>query len=85
MPQLATVAETDPKPTLMKRIKDSFDFCTSALANLDDSHMKDMLTMGETKMSRSMAVLTLTGSWATHYDQQQQYLQLGGIAVSSAK
>jgi len=85
MPQLPTLAETDPKPTLMKRIKDSFDFCTAALANLDDSHMKDMLTMGETKMSRSMAVLTLTGSWATHYDQQQQYLQLGGIAVSSAK
>lgn len=85
MPQLPTLAETDPKPTLMKRINDSFDFCTSALANLDDSHMKDMLVMGETKMSRSMAVLTLTGSWATHYDQQQQYLQLGGIAVSSAK
>jgi hypothetical protein len=85
MPQLPKLSETDAKPALIARIKASFDFCTTALANLDDSRMSDMLTMGDTKMSRSMAVLTLTGSWTTHLDQQQKYLELNGLPVSAAK
>ena len=81
-PKLAQLKESDPKPRLVERLKASFDFCAKAVANLDDSHMGDQLTMGETKMSRSMAVLTLAGSWATHHDQQEQYLQLARTAAA---
>jgi hypothetical protein len=85
MPQLPQLPETDPKSKLIERLKSSFDFCTQTLANLDDSHMSEQLTIGETKMARSMAVLTLASSWATHHDQQQQYLELAGAAPGAAK
>jgi hypothetical protein len=84
-PQLAQLSESDSKQTLMDRMKSSFNFCTTAFANLDDAHMSDTLTIGEAKMSRSMAVLTLTGSWATHYELQQKYLHLNGYLASTAK
>ena len=79
-PQLPQLSETDPKQTLLNRMQSSFDFCTAALANLDDSHMSEVLSIGDTKMSRSMAVLTLASSWATHYDLQQKYLRLNGYS-----
>ncbi len=84
-PQVPQLHETDPKQKLIERLKASFDFCTQALASLDDSRMSEQLTMGATKMSRSMAVLTLAGSWITHHDQQQQYLQLAGSAPAARK
>lgn len=85
VPQHPTLGETEPKAKLVGRLKASFDFCTQALANLDDSHMSEQLTIGEAKMARSMAVLTLASSWATHHDQQQQFLQLAGQTLGAAK
>jgi hypothetical protein len=84
-PQLPQLSESDPKQKLMERMKSSFDFCATALANLDDAHMSEELSIGETKMSRSMAVLTLAGTWATHYELQQKYLHLNGYLASTAK
>lgn len=85
MPQVPQLSEGDPKQKLIGRLKSSFDFCAQALAQIDDSHMSEQLNIGETKMARSMAVLTLASSWATHHDQQQQYLELAGGASSAAK
>ena len=78
-PQLSQLSETDPKQSLLDRMKASFDYCTSALAKLDDSRMSEVLSIGDTKMSRSMAILTLTGTWATHYELQEKYLQLNDV------
>jgi hypothetical protein len=85
MPKLSQLSESDSKQTLMGRMKASFDFCTAALAGLDDSRMNEQLTIGDTKSSRAMAVLTLTGSWATHYEQQRKYLELNGYPTTAAK
>jgi hypothetical protein len=41
--------------------------------------MSETLTISDTKLSRAMAVLALTGSWVTHYEVQQRYLQLNGL------
>src|SRR4030095_13852553 len=49
------ISETDPKEKIIERLKLSFDFCVAALANLDDSTKTQMLTIGDTKISRSMA------------------------------
>ena len=76
--EVAKLTETDSKDKLVDRLQSSFDFCATALANLDDSHMSETLTMGETKASRAMTILTLSGSWTTHYSLQQDYLQLSG-------
>lgn len=84
-PQLPQLAETDSKQKLLDRLKSSFDFCTGAVSKLDDSHMSEVLDVGDTKMPRSMAVLTLAGSWATHYELQEKYLQLNGYAPTAAK
>jgi hypothetical protein len=78
-PDLPQLSESDSKETLIGRMKSSFDFCAAAVAGLDDSHMSETLMIGETKMSRAMAVLALTGSWVTHYEVQQRYLQLNGL------
>lgn len=85
LPQLAQLRDTAPKQKLVERLKASFDFCTQVLAQLEDSHMSEQLGIGDTKMARSMAVLTLASSWATHHDQQQQYLELAGAAQGAAK
>jgi hypothetical protein len=84
-PRLPQLAETDSKQKLLDRLKSSFDFCTGAASKLDDSHMSEVLDVGDAKMSRSMAVLTLAGSWATHYELQEKYLQLNGYAPTAAK
>ena len=76
-PALTEVGENTPKEALLERMKASFDFCNTALSKLDDSHMNETLTMGETKMSRAMAILTLAGSWTTHDSQLDSYLKLG--------
>lgn len=78
-PELPQLTERDSKEKLMERMKSSFDFCETALGGLDDSHMKETLTISDTKMSRAMAVLALTGSWVTHYEVQKRYLQLNGL------
>jgi hypothetical protein len=84
-PQLPQLTEADSKQKLVDRLKSSFDFCESAVAKLDDSHMSEVLSIGDTKMPRSMAVLTLAGSWATHYQLQEKYLQLNGYTPTAAK
>ncbi|MFI5108892.1 MAG: DinB family protein [Terriglobales bacterium] len=84
-PELPKLSETDPKDKLVGRMKASFEFCTTALAKLDDSNMGETLVMGETKASRAMTILTLSGSWATHYSLQATYLQLNGHLAPTAK
>jgi hypothetical protein len=81
-PKLPQLKETDPKNILIERMKASFDFCTTALANLDDSGMQETLDLGGAKMSRAMTILTLTGTWTSHHELQLKYMQLNGISAS---
>jgi hypothetical protein len=84
-PQRATLSDTDPKEKLVERLKASFDFCTAAFAKLDDSGMSETLTFGPTKTPRSMAILTLTGTWTDHFSMQTTYLQAIGRIPPTAK
>jgi hypothetical protein len=83
-PKLTQLKETDLKSVLIERMKASFEFCTTALANLDDSSMQQTLDLGGTKMSRAMTILTLTGTWTSHHDLQLKYMQLNGVSPPSA-
>lgn len=83
-PQLPQLKETDSKDALLQRMKSSFEFCTTSLAKLDDSGMKETLDFFGTKLPRSMAILSLTGTWTNHYELQEKYLQLNGYPTSSA-
>jgi len=84
-PGLPKMSDTDPKDKLVERVKASFDFCTAALANLDDSTKSETLTLGETKTSRAMAILTLSGTWTDHFNTQSDYLQANGRVPPVAK
>jgi len=85
-PELPKLSETDPKDKLVERMKSSFDFCTTALAKLDDSNLGETLTLfGERKASRAAAILLLAGSWADHYSLEATYLRLNGHLPPTAK
>jgi hypothetical protein len=80
------MSETDPKEKLVAAIKDSFAFCTTALANVDDSKLGEQFVLfGNRPISRGGALVTLGGSWTDHYATQAIYLRLNGILPPTAQ
>jgi uncharacterized damage-inducible protein DinB len=85
-PEQPKLTETDAKETLVAAVRSSFDFCSSALAKLDDSHLGDSIELfpGRT-FTRAAAILILAGSWSDHYSEQAMYLRLNNILPPSAQ
>lgn len=85
-PESAKSAETDTKDQLVAGLKASFDFCATALANVDDSHLSDpMALFGNRPSSRAGALIGLSDSWNDHYGAQAIYLRLAGILPPTAQ
>jgi len=85
-PEQVKLTETDSKDKLVGAVKASFDFCSTALAKLDDSHLGDSIELfGGHKFSRAASILVLSGSWADHYSSQAIYLRLNNILPPSAQ
>jgi hypothetical protein len=80
-PALAQLAADGPKDALVKRLQDSFDFCTRALASLKDAKMAEVLDIGTIKTPRSMAILTLSSSWNMHLSMVRDYLSQNAQAL----
>jgi DinB superfamily len=84
-PEVKSV-ETDPKDKLVAAMKDSFAFCTAALANVDDSKLGEQFVLfGKRPISRGGALVALGGSWTDHYATQAIYLRLNGILPPTAQ
>ena len=80
------IAETDPKDKLVAAVKDSFAFCTAALAKVDDSKLGEQFVLfGNRPISRCGALVALGGSWPDHYATQAIYLRLNGILPPTAQ
>jgi len=80
------MSETDPKDKLVAGIKDSFAFCATTLANVDDSKLgEQFLLIGNRPISRGAALVALGGSWTDHYATQAIYLRLNGILPPTAQ
>jgi len=80
------IAETDAKDKLVAAMKDSFAFCTTALANVDDSKLGDQfMFFGNRPISRGGALVALQGSWTDHYATEAIYLRLNGILPPTAQ
>ena len=80
------MSETDPKDKLVAAIKDSFAFCTTALANVDDSKLGEQFVLFSNRpISRGGALVALGGSWTDHYATQAIYLRLNGILPPTAQ
>ena len=85
-PEQAKVAPEDPKDKLVAALKSSFDFCTSALAHVDDSKLADSVPFFEgRKMTRGGLMMILAEDWADHYSQAAIYLRLNGLLPPTAK
>ena len=80
------LAETDSKDKLVAAVKSSFDFCSTALAKLDDSNFKESITLfGNNAFSRARVILITSSSWADHYSEQAMYLRLNGVLPPTAQ
>jgi len=85
-PEGAKLTETDSKDKLVAAVKSSFDFCSSALAKVDDSHLADSISLfGGRNVSRAGVILILSGSWSDHYSAQSMYLRLNGVLPPTAQ
>ena len=77
---------TASKDVLIARIKESFEYCESSLANTDDSHLGEMVPFfGGRTISRAGAMMDLAGDWADHYGASAIYLRLNGILPPTAR
>ncbi len=84
-PKVDEFKETDPKDKLLAAARASFDFCSTALANLDDSKLGDNVDFGRLQGPRAMGVFFLVGGWADHYGAAAMYLRLNGILPPTAQ
>ena len=82
----AKMSESDPKDKLVAALKDSFAYCTTALAKVDDSKLgEQFMFFGNRPISRGGALVQLGGSWTDHYATQAIYLRLNGILPPTAQ
>jgi hypothetical protein len=80
------VADTDGKEKLVAALKASYDFCTSAVANLDDSKMGDSLQLfGSHTFTRGATMMIMSAEFADHYSMAAMYLRLNGLLPPTAK
>jgi len=82
----AKLADTDGKDKLVAGLKDSFVFCTTALANADDAKLGEQIPLfGGRMASRAAAWIALSDGWNDHYGALAVYLRLNGILPPSAQ
>ncbi|HEX8942044.1 MAG TPA: hypothetical protein VF785_02835, partial [Gemmatimonadaceae bacterium] len=81
------LAPTASKDALVARLKETFQFCTDALAKVDDSKLSDKVTLSfmPKPITRAALMTITTGDWADHYSQSAIYLRLNGILPPTAK
>jgi uncharacterized damage-inducible protein DinB len=84
-PKIEDLKETDSKAKLLDAARASFDFCSTALANVDDSKLGDNVDFGRVQGPRAMGVFFLAGGWSDHYGAAAMYLRLNGILPPTAQ
>ncbi len=85
-PKVDEVKETDSKDKLVAALKASFDFCSDALAKMDDSRLAETTEIFPGRQgSRAWASMILAGAWADHYAEAAMYLRLNGVLPPTAK
>jgi hypothetical protein len=85
-PERSKIAATDSKEALVARLRETFQFCDTALAKLDDSKLTEQLPFfGGKTMARAAVELVTVGDWADHYSQSAIYLRLNNLLPPTAK
>jgi len=85
-PERGKFAGTDPKDKLVAGLKDSFQFCQTVAAQMQDAQLGDSTDFfGGRKGTRAVATLITIADWADHYSQMAIYLRLNGLLPPTAK
>jgi uncharacterized damage-inducible protein DinB len=84
-PARTKLAAKPSKAELVARLKETFDFCNTALASLDDSKLNESMTVFGMTMTRAGVMTLTTGDWADHYSQSAIYMRLNGMLPPTAK
>jgi hypothetical protein len=75
-------------PKASAHLKRSFEYCATALANLDDSKLDEQVPWfggPNSKASRARALIVLPMDWQDHYAQLAMYLRMNGILPPTAR
>ena len=81
----AKLADTDPKDKLLPAMKASYEYCTQAMAKVDDSNLGEQITLfGDHKMSRAAVLIVFASSFADHYGMAAMYLRLNKLVPPTA-
>jgi hypothetical protein len=85
-PTRTKVDSTAGKDALTARLKETFDFCTQALASVDDSKLSEEIpSFGGKTATRAFMMMITASDWFDHYSQLAIYLRLDGILPPTAK
>lgn len=85
-PKVDEVKDSDSKDKLVAALKASFDFCSDALAKMDDSKLAETTEIFPGHQgSRAWASMILAGAWSDHYAEAAMYLRLNGALPPTAK
>src|SRR5947207_12126379 len=79
-PKRTEVKPAAGKDKLVARLKETFAFCQSGLAKLNDSDLGGKVKLfGPNDFSRAEAMFITVDDWADHYGQLAVYLRLNGL------
>ncbi len=84
-PEQAQLSETDPKDKLVTALKNSFDYCTTALNSTDDSKLAETVTVRGGSVPRARIMITLVADLYDHYSAEAAYLRLNGMLPPTAQ
>lgn len=85
-PKRAELAKDAGKDKMVARLRETFQFCDTALAKLDDSKLAAKLPFfGQREISRAAMMLATAEDWGDHYSQLANYLRLNGLLPPTAK
>ena len=85
-PKRAELPKGASKEALVARLKETFQFCETALAKVSDSDLSaEVPFFGGRKVTRAQAMFVTAEDWADHYSQLATYLRLNGLLPPTAK
>ena len=85
-PKRADLAKGASKDQLVARLRETFEFCQSTLAKVDDAKLDQKVPFfGHREITRAEAMFATAEDWADHYSQLAIYLRLNGLLPPTAK
>jgi hypothetical protein len=85
-PKRSDVGAGASKEKLVARLRETFQFCESALAKVNDSKLGGKVPyFGDREVSRAGVMVAAAEEWAGHYSQLAVYLRLNGLLPPTAK